>query len=402
MSEAARTRRLRPWQVPSVLALGIVSFFSDVASEMVAPLLPLFLTSSLGAGPAALGLMEGLADATASFLKLVSGGLSDRMSRRKGLVGLGYAIPAIARPLMALASSAGHVIAIRTFDRVGKGLRTSPRDALLAEAVPPETRSEAFGFHRAMDHAGAVIGPLVAVVLLTWCALDLRTVFALAAIPGAISLVVLVWLLKEAPRSRELRTVSPILAPPERGEWRLLLPMGLFTLAATSDLFVVLRAQEVLGVQDSLLALPLLWVGLHMVKSSSALLLGRLGDRIGLSKTLGSGFLLFAAVYAGLAWAQTPALVLALALAHGIHTGLVEGPERAMIAAFAPPQRQGAAFGRYHLVTGLLALPAGAMFGALWQVHGSSTAFLAAAGVAATAAVCVWLLPPQPQSQLRS
>ena len=162
MSEAARTRRLRPWQVPSVLALGIVSFFSDVASEMVAPLLPLFLTSSLGAGPAALGLMEGLADATASFLKLVSGGLSDRMSRRKGLVGLGYAIPAIARPLMALASSAGHVIAIRTFDRVGKGLRTSPRDALLAEAVPPETRSEAFGFHRAMDHAGAVIGPLVA------------------------------------------------------------------------------------------------------------------------------------------------------------------------------------------------------------------------------------------------
>jgi hypothetical protein len=268
--------------VPSVLALGIVSFFSDVASEMVAPLLPLFLTTSLGAGPAALGLMEGLADATASFLKLVSGGLSDRMSRRKGLVGLGYAIPAIARPLMALASSAGHVIAIRTFDRVGKGLRTSPRDALLAEAVPPETRSEAFGFHRAMDHAGAVIGPLVAVVLLTWCALDLRTVFALAAIPGAISLVVLVWLLKEAPRSRELRTVSPILAPPERGEWRLLLPMGLFTLAATSDLFVVLRAQEVLGVQDSLLALPLLWVGLHMVKSSSALLLGRLGDRIGL------------------------------------------------------------------------------------------------------------------------
>jgi len=145
-----------------------------------------------------------------------------------------------------------------------------------------------------------------------------------------------------------------------------------------------------------------LWVGLHMVKSGAALLLGRVGDRIGLSKTLGSGFLLFAAVYAGLAWAQTPALVLALALAHGIHTGLVEGPERAMIAAFAPPQRQGAAFGRYHLVTGLLALPAGAMFGALWQVHGSSAAFLAAAGVAATAAVCVWLLPPQPQSQLRS
>lgn len=389
-------KRARPWQVPSVLALGLVSFFSDVASEMVAPLLPLFVVGTLGAGPAALGLIEGAADATASFLKLASGALSDRLRSRKGLVVAGYAIAAVARPLVALAASPAHVVGIRSLDRVGKGLRTSPRDALLAEAVPPEARSEAFGFHRAMDHAGAVFGPLVALVCLTVFAADLRTVFALAAVPGAISLAVLAWKVKDERRSRQSGPAAPILAPPEPGEWRLLLPMALFTLAATSDLFVVLRAQQAIGLEDSLVALPLLWVGLHVVKSLSALLGGRLGDRIGAVRAMTAGFALFALVYAGLAWSTAPALVLALALAHGLHTGLVEGPERALVAAFAPSRLRGAAFGRYHLVTGLLALPAGALFGALWQVHGHAAAFAAAGAVAGLASACVLVLPPRP------
>ena len=387
---------VRPWKVPSVLALGLVSFFSDVASEMVAPLLPLFLVGTLGAGPAALGVVEGAADATASFLKLVSGALSDRLRSRKGLVVAGYAIAACARPLVALAATPLHVVGIRSLDRVGKGLRTSPRDALLAEAVPLESRSEAFGFHRAMDHAGAVVGPLVALVLLTACAADLRTVFALAAIPGAVSLVVLAWKVKEDRRAPRSGSPAPILAPPEPGEWRLLLPMALFTLAATSDLFVVLRAQQAIGVEDSLVALPLLWVGLHVVKSASSLVCGRLADRVGAQRAMSAGFALFALVYAGLAWSEAPALVLALALLHGVHTGLVEGPERALVAAFAPERRRGAAFGRYHLVTGLLALPAGALFGGLWQLHGHASAFAAAASVAALAALCVVLLPPRP------
>ncbi|MFN9786468.1 MAG: MFS transporter [Planctomycetia bacterium] len=377
-----------PWRSRNVLALGVVSLLTDIASEMIAPLLPLFLATSLGAGPAALGFVEGVADLVASFVKLWAGALSDRAKSRKGLVAWGYAIAAVARPLVALAGSAWHVVAIRALDRIGKGLRTAPRDALLAEAVPSSRRAAAFGFHRAMDHAGAVLGPLVALLLLTQAGLELRTVFALALVPGALSLCVLAWKVREAPRAIESTPRGPLFAPPAPGEWRLLLPIALYTLAAASDLFIVLRVQELLGVEGSLAALPLLWVALHLVKSASSWFLGRLGDRRGHGRVMAAGFLVLAVACTGLAFASTPQAALAFALLHGVHTGLVEGPQRALVAGHASAHLRGGAFGRYHLVAGALALPASAGFGILWQWGDAATAFLPAAGLAACAAAC--------------
>ncbi len=391
---ASREGRARPpWRSKNVLALGVVSLLTDIASEMIAPLLPLFLTTTLGAGPAALGLVEGVADAIASLVKLWAGAVSDRVKSRKGLVLWGYAIAAGARPLVALAGSAWHVVAIRALDRVGKGLRTAPRDALLAEAVPADTRAAAFGFHRAMDHAGAVLGPLLALFLLTQAGLELRTVFALALVPGVLSLFVLAWKVREPARALPAGPRAPMFAPPAPGEWRLLLPIALYTLAAASDLFVVLRVQELLGFEGSLAALPLLWVALHMVKSASSWLLGRLGDSRGHARTMALGFLALAVACGGLAFASSPEVALAFALVHGVHTGLVEGPQRALVAGHAAAHLRGAAFGRYHLVAGVLALPASAGFGLLWQWGDAASAFLPAAGLALLAAACAARLP---------
>jgi MFS family permease len=335
-----------------------------------------------------LGLVEGVADATASLVKLWAGALSDRLRRRKGLVLWGYAIAAGARPLVALAGTAWHVVAIRALDRVGKGIRTAPRDALLAEAVPHGNRAAAFGFHRAMDHAGAVLGPLLALLLLTQAGLELRTVFMLALVPGALSLLVLAWKVRDVERVVPAGPRAPLFAPPAPGEWRLLLPIALYTLAAASDLFVVLRVQELLGFEGSLAALPLLWVALHMVKSASSWLLGRLGDSRGHARTMALGFLALAVACGGLAFASTPEVALAFALVHGVHTGLVEGPQRALVAGHAAAHLRGAAFGRYHMVAGILALPASAGFGLLWEWGDAATAFLPAAGLAACAAAC--------------
>lgn len=382
-----------PWRSRNVLALGVVSLLTDVASEMIAPLLPLFLATTLGAGPAALGLVEGVADAVASLVKLWAGAASDRAKSRKGLVLWGYAIAAGARPLVALAGAAWHVVAIRALDRVGKGIRTAPRDALLAEAVHADSRAAAFGFHRAMDHAGAVLGPLLALLLLTQAGLELRTVFALAVVPGIASLLVLWWKVREAPRERAPGPRPAPFAKPAPGEWRLLLPVALYTLAAASDLFVVLRVQELLGVEESLAALPLLWVALHVVKSASSWLLGRLGDSRGHARTMATGFVVHALACTGLAFASTPEVAFVFALLHGVHTGLVEGPQRALVAGHAAAHLRGAAFGRYHLVAGLLALPASAGFGLLWQRGDAATAFLPAAALGLLAAACAARLP---------
>ncbi|HEY7677208.1 MAG TPA: MFS transporter [Candidatus Methylomirabilis sp.] len=377
---------------PNVVALGVVSLLTDFSSEMIYPLLPLFLTRVLGAGPAFVGLIEGVAESTASFLKLASGWASDRWRRRKGLVLGGYALSSCVRPLVAAATAPWHVLAIRFADRVGKGVRTSPRDALLADSTDPDHLGRAFGFQRAMDHLGAAVGPLVAAGLLSGLGWDLRSVFWAAAVPALLSILVLgAGVTEVAPRPR------PAAAPPgaapratsavPRPFRRYLVMVVLFTLGNSSDAFLLLRAQEV-GVGAA--ALPLLWAALHVVKSASSTPLGGLSDRWGRRRVIRLGWLLYAAVYAGLAVAPGPIALWALVLAYGVYYGFTEGVERALVADLVPSQARSTAYGWFHTAVGLAALPASLVAGALWQARGPAWAFGSGAALALGAAA---LLP---------
>lgn len=276
----------------AVIALGVTSFFADVASEMIFPLLPVFV-ASLGASPAFLGLVEGLAEATSSALKLISGYLTDRVNKRKPVVVFGYAVAALARPLVALALAPWHVLAVRVVDRVGKGLRSTPRDVLIANSVRKEEAGRAFGFHRAMDHAGAVVGPLVATALLS-LGVPLRSVFWLALIPGIASVVAVLTV-----REPKSEVSARSLPPPTHGRLsnRLrtyLALLALFSIGNSSDAFLLLRAREV-GVP--LAQLPLLWTVFHVSKLLSSYLGGNWADRIARPKLIVSGWLIYATTY---------------------------------------------------------------------------------------------------------
>ena len=373
---------------PNVMALAAVSLLTDASSEMIYPLLPLFLTTVLGAGPAFVGLVEGIAESTASLFKLVSGRLSDRWRRRKALVFAGYALSFCARPLVAAAAAPWHVLVIRLVDRVGKGVRTSPRDALLADSTDPDHLGRAFGFQRAMDHLGAVLGPLVASALLYRLGWHLRAVFWVAAVPGLASLIVLgAGVAEVPPRAPEAaRTRGPtreVASAIPRRFRRYLLVMVLFTLGNSSDAFLLLRAQE-LGVGAA--ALPLLWVALHIVKSATSTPLGGLSDRWGRRRVITVGWLLYGAVYAGFAAATSPAAIWALVLAYGVYFGLTEGVERALVADLVPSEARSTAYGWFHTAVGLAALPASLLAGALWQGWGPALAFGLGAVLAGAAA----------------
>ncbi|MBK7877064.1 MAG: MFS transporter [Planctomycetes bacterium] len=385
----------------NVVALGVVSLFADAAGDMIAPLLPVFVAGLAGGGPLALGWIEGIADALSSLLKLLAGAWSDRLRKRKGLVVVGYVLAALARPLMALAGAAWHAGAVRALDRTGKGLRTSPRDALLAAAVEPARRGEAFGLHRAMDHAGAVIGPLVAVLLLSVFAFEVREVFWVATIPGALSVVVLlVWVRDEDAIEAPPRSAEPLKPLPSRAMLRFLGPLAVFTLGNASDLFIVLRASESLGVNGSILALPLLWLALHVVKLTSSLYAGRLTDRLGARPLILAGWVVYAAIYGGLAFAGDAWVVVVLSILYGTYHGLTEGAEKALVAELSLPEERGAAYGWYHLVLGVCALPASVAFGFLWQRFGSASSFLTSAALALVA--CALLLAARPNARARS
>lgn len=391
---------------PNVKALAAVSLLSDVASEMIYPLLPGFLTGVLGAGAATIGAIEGAAEATASFLKLASGWGSDRMARRKPLVVAGYLIAAIARPLVAIAGTAAHVMAIRVSDRVGKGIRTSPRDALLADSVDPAVRGRAFGFHRAADNFGAVLGPLLAFALMGWFGMPIRDVFWCAAIPGLIGVVVLMMFVKEVPRRPHASAASQAapsqaagaaVTEPLPGAFRrYLFVLFLFTLGNCTDAFLLLRAAE-LGVPAA--QIPLLWAALHLVKSVSSTPGGALSDRVGRRPLLVVGWIWFAVVYAGLGAASATWHVWALFLAYGVFFGLTEGTEKALVADLAPASRRGAAFGWFNAVVGIGTLPASALFGVVWDAWGSSAAFaLGGAFGLAAAVLFVVLVPERPRA----
>jgi MFS family permease len=375
----------------NVLWLSVVSLLNDAASEMIYPLLPLFLTGSLGVGAAFVGIVEGAAESLSSLLKLAGGWASDRLGRRHALVAWGYGIAALGRPLVAVATAGWQVLAVRMADRVGKGLRSAPRDALLAESVPEARRGEAFGVHRAADHAGAVVGPLLATGILLLYPGDLRRVFALALIPGLLTVAVAVWMVRDP---RPAASATAVRAAPDvrlsgLGPRfpRLLGVLALFALGNASDAFLLLRARE-LGVATALI--PLLWGALHASKSLWSLVGGRLSDRVGARGAIAGGWVVYALVYAGFAAAWAPWHAWALFLVYGLFYGLTEAPEKVLVAAMAPAGLRGRAFGAYHFVVGVVALPASVLFGTLWEGFGAVAAFLAGAGLAGVAAL---LLP---------
>ncbi|MBI4081010.1 MAG: MFS transporter [Candidatus Lambdaproteobacteria bacterium] len=374
----------------TVLLLGIASLFTDVGSEMVFPLLPIFLAETLRASPTYLGLIEGAADAVASLLKLVSGVISDHVGRRKGLVLFGYGIASVVRPFMAAAAAPWHVLTIRLTDRVGKGIRTSPRDALIAGAVGDHGAGRAFGFHRAMDHAGAVLGPLVATGLLAW-GLGLRAVFWLTAAPGALAMLAIA-LVREPPRPAAVAAGGAGPTEPattdsgERltgGFYGYLGILALFSLGNSSDAFLLLRARE-LGLATA--AIPLLWTGLHVSKMVCSFLGGALADRYPRAVLIVAGWSVYALVYVLLGIAQAPWQVWALFLLYGVYYGLTEPTEKALVKEQVPANVHGRAFGLYNFVVGFSALPAGLLTGWLWDRFGARPALGAGAALAAGAA----------------
>ncbi len=373
----------------TVYALGATSLLNDAASEMIYPLLPVFLSATLGAGAATLGIIEGTADALSSVLKLASGYLSDRVGRRKPLVVAGYVIASAARPLVAFARTGWFVLGIRMVDRLGKGLRSAPRDALIADAAPPELHGRAFGVHEAMDHAGAVIGPLMAYALLAG-GLQMRSVFLLAVIPGVAACLVAALVVREAPRPVAKRVEeaprvaggaqnTPLLSRPFRGY---LAAVVLFSLGNSSDAFLLLRAHDA-GLPIT--AAPLLWALHHVVKSAIGAWGGALADSVGRRRALALGWLVYAAIYAGFAFVTGLVGIAGLFVAYGLHFALVGGAQKALVAEIVPAHARARGFGAYHLCVGLAALPASVLFGVLYQRLGAPTAFLTGAALALAA-----------------
>lgn len=372
----------------TVLILGLVSFFNDLSSEMIYPLLPVFLTTVLGAGAMALGLMEGVAESASSLLKLLSGIAADKWRRRKPFVVWGYGLSGAVRPLIALAATWPFVLAMRFMDRVGKGLRTSPRDALIADATPADSRGRAYGFHRAMDHGGAVCGPLVAAALLTVHGISLRHVFLIAAIPALIVVMLVLFGVKESAPATEISSPSGLFS----GHWRdlgkdfkiLLLAIFIFTLGNSTDAFILLLLSNA-GVPVAWVAI--LWSAHHVIKMIATYVGGRISDLMGRRTLVISGWIMYAVVYLLFAVIDNVSGLIVVFLCYGMYFGLTEPSEKAWVADLAPESMRGAAFGYYHMVVGIGALPASIFFGVLWQVFGVTTAFVTGAVLAGAASV---------------
>ncbi len=380
----------------TVIALGLVSLFNDLASEIVVPLIPILLATVLGAGPVALGVIEGVADAVASFLKLWSGRRSDALGgRRKSFTVAGYLLSNFARPLLGLAGSWATVLLLRSVDRVGKGLRTAPRDALIADATPPQIRGYAYGFNRALDNGGAVGGSLVAAAVLTWSHIGLTQMILLSAIPGFFAILVLIIGVKEAPIAAAAPTVAPpplVFSALTSRMRRYLAVVGVFTLARASETFILL-----LGHQRGapVVELLLLWAALSFAKASTSTLGGRIADQVPRGAVVAISWSAFAFTFALLAIFRGQQALWLITIAYGFFAGFGEGAERAVISDFATEQERGTAFGWYNLVLGLAAIPGGLLFGGLWHYYGPAAAFLTAGGLAGVSVLLlrVWAWP---------
>jgi len=371
-----------------VWLLGWVSFATDAATEAIYPLLPFFLTRVLGASPVSLGIVEGAAEAVNSGLKIISGRLADRSPAKRPLVVAGYSISSLARPFISITTSWLQVFTVRVLDRVGKGIRSAPRDALLAGWATPTTSGKVFGFHRGMDHFGAVAGPLLASAFLYFYPDHYRTLFALTIIPGAIA-VALIFFVQESGEpsanvvsgfSRTLDASSNVVSgfsrtvdtPLPRELTSFLLVLTLFTLGNSTDAFLLLKLTDVAG---SPKFIPAMWAGLHVVKATVSIVGGSWSDRIGRRTVIAIGWLVYALVYAGFAVSESLPALLAWFLIYGFYFGFTEGTEKALIADLAPASRRGYAFGVYTAVQGLGALAASIVFGLIWTAYGSAAAF---------------------------
>ena len=372
---------------PAVKGLSLVSLFNDFASEMVYPLLPAFVTGTLGGGAALLGLLDGAADLTSAVLKVVSGRLADRPRWRAPLILVGYATAVLVRPLIAVAGAAWQVVGFRVIDRVGKGLRTPPRDALIAGITPPALRGRAFGFHRGADHFGAVLGSLAAWYLLSR-GTEVRRVIEWSVVPGLVAFAVLAVVLRGARAVPAAVPASAVSADAGgRVFWSPVIALTALTFFRVPEALLLLRLQDA-GVAVALV--PLVWAGLHVVRSASSYPGGWLSDHLGPRATVAAGGLVFAGVVATLAATLRPSAAVVTFLALGLVAGLTESAERALVARLAPV-RTGRGFGLYHALTGAAALPAGLLFGAIYQMASGPAALLAsAAGMAL--AVAAWLV----------
>ena len=366
-----------------VRLLGWVSLLTDAATEAVYPLLPVFITQVLGGPPVALGIVEGAADATSSALKIVSGRWSDRLGARKPIVLLGYSLSSLIRPFIAITSTWMHVFLIRVVDRVGKGLRGAPRDAMLASLAPPGQRGLVFGYHWAMDHTGAAIGPLLATVFLYFAPDEYRLLFALTIIPGVLAVVTLT----RVPETAAVPRVPPVPNVPRGGFpvplKKYLSILSIFTLGNSSDAFLLLRLSHA-GVP--LMGLTLLWSVQHAIKALITMRGGMLSDRFGRRPLIVGGWIIYAIVYAGFAFSATVYSLVAWFLVYSTYTAAVEGSEKALIADLTPEPLRATAFGWHAAVQGFGALAAGVLFGLIWQFFGAPAAFLTGAVLSLVAA----------------
>lgn len=410
MDTSGEWRTNRFWQryrgLPrNVFALSLVSLLNDTSSEIIYPLLPAFLFLTLGATPFAIGLIEGFAESIASILKLFSGYLSDKFGNRKLPVFFGYSLAAVTRPFLAFVTSWPQVLVVRMTDRVGKGIRGAPRDALIAQDVEPERRGLAFGFNRAADHMGAVVGPLVAFLLLSYLAADssnptareYQRVFLFASIPVVLGLFVIVFFVREEKKKPVHGEENPIkfsLSEFDGNFKRFLWVVALFTLSNSTDAFLLLRAEQT-GIAPAML--PLLWMVLHLSKVISSLAGGNLSDKIGRKKMIVAGWVVYAAVYIGFAFAGSAWQAWALFIIYGAYFGLTEGVEKAFVADLVDDEKRGTAYGFYNLFYGITVFPASLLFGLLWNQFGAPTAFVTSACISLISAVLLMFVNPTKQ-----
>ena len=376
----------------SVWLLGWVSLATDAATEAIYPLLPFFLTQVLGAGAVSLGIVEGAAEAANSLLKILSGRAADRAARKRPIVLFGYSVSSFARPFIAITTSWMQVFAVRVLDRVGKGVRGAPRDALLAATATPQTRGAIFGFHRAMDNMGAVAGPLLATAFLFFYPGRYRTLFALTIIPGIAS-ILLILLIREDPAPPitapvALRTPHP--APALGRPFTLFMfVLTLFTLGNSTDAFLLLKLTDAAG---SAKYVPLMWAALNFVKAIVSVVGGAWSDRIGRRFVIALGWLVYAVVYFGFAVTTSLAALVAWFMVYGFYFGFAEGTEKALIADLAPAESRGVAYGIYTAVQGIGALAASVLFGVLWNAFGAAVAFGVGAALALVATALLFII----------
>ena len=380
----------------TVKVLGLVSLFTDASSEMIYPLLPIFLTSVLGAGAIFLGVIEGIAEGTASILKGFSGYFSDKIGKRKSLIFAGYGLSTVAKPFFAASDAVWQVLLVRFVDRVGKGIRTAPRDALISETTDPEARGKAYGFHRAMDTLGAVIGPAIAFLMMYLLRGQgnsaYRWVFLAALIPSLVAMGLIVFALRDQPAGGDAHFPGLHLAGFSHNYRMLLVVVAVFTLGNSSDAFLLLRAQN-LGMKAYII--PLVWMVFNIVYSATSTPGGMLSDRIGRKKTLLLGFAVYALVYLGFGFAHRLVYIWLLFAAYGLFYGLTQGCLSAYVADLAPGDMKGTAFGVYQTTDGVFKLIASVLFGVIWassKAHGPTAAFVFGGVMALAAAVLLWRL----------